>query len=69
MLSQIDARRSLDKQFAPQLAQRYPDTPRFTIHQDTTLSLAAASRGASELSLLAQWIIDPTKVLEGTDAS
>ena len=80
VLSQIDARRSLDKQFGPQLAQRYPETPRFTIHQDTTLSLAAAeqvplmdyaaaSRGAAELSSLAQWIIDPSKVSEDTHAS
>lgn len=80
VLSQIDSRRSLDKQFGPQLAQRYPETPRFTIHQDTTLSLAAAeqvplmeyasaSRGAAELSSLAQWIIDPGKVPENSDAS
>jgi chromosome partitioning protein len=80
VLSQIDARRSLDKQFAPQLAQRYPETPRFTIHQDTTLSLAAAeqvplmeyaasSRGAAELLSLAQWIIDSSKVSEDTHAS
>lgn len=80
VLSQIDSRRSLDKQFGPQLAQQYPETPRFTIHQDTTLSLAAAeqvplmeyaasSRGAVELSSLAQWIIDPSKVSEDSDAS
>lgn len=69
VLSQIDARRSLDKQFAPQLAQRYPDISRFTVHQDTSLSLAAAEqvplmdyeagcRGAGELVAVAQWILD-----------
>ena len=68
ILSQIDARRSLDKQFAPQLAQRYPGIPRLTVHQDTSLSLAAAEqvplmdyeagcRGASELLAVAQWIL------------
>jgi chromosome partitioning protein len=70
VLSQIDARRSLDKQIAPQLALRYPQIPRFVIPQDTTLSLAAAQqvplmdydancRGATELVALAQWILDP----------
>lgn len=72
VLSQIDARRSLDKQFAPQLAQRYPDISRFTVHQDTSLSLAAAEqvplmdyeagcRGANELVSVAQWILDGEK--------
>ncbi|MBW4547708.1 MAG: ParA family protein [Symplocastrum torsivum CPER-KK1] len=70
VLSQIDARRSLDKQIAPQLALRYPQIPRFVIPQDTTLSLAAAEqvplmdydancRGATELVALAQWVLDP----------
>jgi chromosome partitioning protein len=70
VLSQIDARRSLDKQIAPQLALRYPQIPRFVIPQDTTLSLAAAQqiplmdydancRGATELVALAQWVLDP----------
>jgi chromosome partitioning protein len=70
VLSQIDARRSLDKQIAPQLALRYPQIPRFVIPQDTTLSLAAAQqvplmdydancRGATELVSLAQWVLDP----------
>lgn len=69
VLSQIDARRSLDKHFLPQLAQRYPQTPQFVVHQDTTLSLAAAeqvplmdyaanSRGAAELVALSQWVTD-----------
>lgn len=69
ILSQIDARRSLDKQFASQLAQRYPGISRFTVHQDTALSLAAAEqvplmdyeigcRGATELVTVAQWILD-----------
>lgn len=68
VLSQIDARRSLDKQFAPQLAQRYPNISRFTVHQDSTLSLAAAEqiplmdyeagyRGAKELAAVAQWVL------------
>jgi chromosome partitioning protein len=70
VLSQIDARRSLDKQIAPQLALRYPQIPRFVIPQDTTLSLAAAEqvplmdydancRGATELVALAQWVLAP----------
>jgi chromosome partitioning protein len=70
VLSQIDARRSLDKQIAPQLALRYPQIKRFVIPQDTTLSLAAAQqvplmdydancRGATELVALAQWVLAP----------
>lgn len=69
ILSQIDARRSLDKQFAPQLARRYPNIPHFMVHQDTSLSLAAAEqvplmdyeagcRGATELVAIAQWLLD-----------
>lgn len=69
ILSQIDTRRSLDKQFASQLAHRYPGISRFTVHQDTALSLAAAEqvplldyekgcRGATELVAVAQWILD-----------
>lgn len=67
ILSQIDSRRSMDKQFAPQLAQQYPQIPQFLIPQDTTLSLAAAeqipimdydpkSRGVKELLSLVNWI-------------
>jgi chromosome partitioning protein len=77
VLSQIDTRRSLDKQFMPQLAQRYPHVPRFIVHQDTTLSLAAAeqvplmdyaanSRGAAELAALAEWITRHDKFSSGT---
>jgi chromosome partitioning protein len=74
VLSQIDARRSLDKQFIPHLAKQYPNTPQFVVHQDTTLSLAAAeqvplmdyaatSRGASDLIHLAQWIMNSNQSL------
>jgi chromosome partitioning protein len=67
VLSKIDSRRSMDKQFAPQLAQQYPNIPQFLIPQDTALSLAAAeqipimdydpkSRGAKELLSLVSWI-------------
>lgn len=73
VLSQIDIRRSLDKQLIPQIKLRYPQIPQFVVHQDTTLSLAAAeqvplmqydakSRGAVELLNLATWIINPEKV-------
>jgi chromosome partitioning protein len=79
VLSQIDARRSLDKQIAPQLALRYPQIPRFVIPQDTTLSLAAAQqvplmdydancRGATELVALAQWVSDPDLFKEAKNA-
>ncbi len=79
VLSQIDTRRSLDKQFMPQLARQYPHTPRFVIHQDTTLSLAAAeqmpimdysanSRGAGELIALAQWITRHDKISGASNA-
>jgi chromosome partitioning protein len=70
ILSQIDARRSLDKQIAPQLALRYPQIPQFLVPQDTTLSLAAAQqvplmdydancRGGTELVALARWVLAP----------
>lgn len=79
ILSQIDARRSLDKQSIPQLAKRYPHIPRMVVHQDTTLSLAAAEqvplmdyaascRGASELRALAEWVLDPHQSLGTSDA-
>lgn len=68
VLSQIDSRRSLDKNFAPHLAKRYPETPQFTVPQDTSMSLAAAeqmplieydsqSRGAKSLRNIADWIL------------
>jgi chromosome partitioning protein len=67
VLSQIDTRRSLDKNFLPQLPQRYPNIPHFVIHQDSSLSLAAAEqvpimeydascRGARELIEIANWL-------------
>jgi chromosome partitioning protein len=79
ILSQIDARRSLDKQIAPQLALRYPQIKRFVIPQDATLSLAAAQqvplmdyeancRGATELVALAQWVLDPDSFKGANDA-
>ncbi len=79
ILSQIDARRSLDKQIAPQLALRYPQIPQFVIPQDTTLSLAAAQqvplidydancRGAAELIALAQWVLAPDSFKGANDA-
>jgi chromosome partitioning protein len=67
VLSKIDIRRSMDKQFAPQLALQYPHIPQFLIPQDTTLSLAGAeqipimdydpkSRSVKELQSLVNWI-------------
>jgi len=79
VLSQIDARRSLDKHSIPQLALRYPRTKRFVVHQDTTLSLAAAEqvplmeyaancRGADELVVLTQWVKNSDKFSGTSDA-
>lgn len=73
ILSQIDSRRSLDKQFAPQLAKKYPQVPQFLIHQDTNLSLAAAeqipvieyapkARGVMDLKALVKWITNLEKI-------
>lgn len=77
--SQIDARRSLDKQSIPHLAKRYPYIPQMVVHQDTTLSLAAAEqiplmnyapscRGASELGTIAQWVIKDHQFSGTSDA-
>lgn len=69
VLSQVDERRALDKNFPPQLAQKYPEIKQFIVHQDTNLSLAGAqqvplmnyaprSRSAEELIALAKWVVD-----------
>lgn len=69
VLSQVDARRALDKELPAQLVQRYSDIHHFTVHQDTNLSQAGAqqiplmefaprSRSAEELTAIVQWIIE-----------
>ena len=69
VLSQVDERRTLDKHFPPQLAQKYPGIKHFVVHQDTNLALAGAqqvplmdyaprSRAAEELVALAEWVLE-----------
>jgi chromosome partitioning protein len=73
VLSQVDERRALDKNFPPQLAQKYPEIKQFIVHQDTNLSLAGAqqvplmdyaprSRSAEELIALAKWVVDSSNL-------
>jgi chromosome partitioning protein len=73
VLSQVDERRALDKNFPPQLAQKYPEIKQFIVHQDTNLSLAGAqqvplmdyaprSRSAEELIALASWVVDSSNL-------
>jgi chromosome partitioning protein len=73
VLSQVDERRALDKNFPPQLAQKYPEIKQFIVHQDTNLSLAGAqqvplmnyaprSRAAEELIALAKWVVDSSNL-------
>jgi chromosome partitioning protein len=67
VLSQVDERRAMDKQFPIQLLQKYPKIQHFMVHQDTSLSLAGAqqmplmdyapkARATQELVTIAEWI-------------
>lgn len=65
--SQIDMRRSLDRELKEQLSSAYPGIPLQTVRQDTNLALAAAdripimdyapnSKAAEDLKVIARWI-------------
>lgn len=78
VLSQIDERRTLDKQLPAQLMQKYSAIRHFTVHQDINLSQAGAqqiplmsyaprSRSAEELAKIAQWISETVKEYRNQD--
>jgi chromosome partitioning protein len=67
--SQIDLRRSLDRELESQLKDNFPNVHLLLIRQDSALSLAAAdrvpimeyaptSKAAQDLELITNWIVD-----------
>lgn len=66
--SQIDRRRTMDRELAEQLSSAYANIPIHTVHQDTNLALAAAdripimeyapqSKAAEDLIMITEWIL------------
>ena len=67
ILSRIDLRRSMDQSLDQQLAEAYPSTKRFIIHQDSSLAWAAAERvplvnydakgkAVKDIKAIAKWV-------------